>query len=119
MQLSIKKVNTNNKFFCLRVQSYIKSYYDNRTVECIRREVKSLQCNGLTVAEACKRWVEGGCLACYYSDVAKDLGELFGYSSDEVWTYFNNNEIRLWNYYVKLMVRELLHIVNKERCYIE
>ena len=41
MQLSIKKVNTNTKLFCLRVQSYIKSYYDERTVECIRREVKN------------------------------------------------------------------------------
>lgn len=119
MQIATKKVNTNNRLFCLRVQSYIKSYHDERTLDSIRREVKSLMHPNLTVGEACIKWVEGGTLACYYSDVAKDLATLFRCTVEDIWSSFNDNETHLWDYYVKLMARELLHIVTKERCYID
>ena len=114
----MKKLS-NNKVFNTKVQEYIKAYKQDYTLEGLRHEIKSLETQTCGLFMACQRWVQGGMLACYYSDVAQDLADLFKCSVDRIWEIFDDNECDLWDYYVNLMSRELCHLVEGERVYIQ
>ena len=115
----MKKLS-NNKVFNTKVQEYIRDYRD-KDINLIKKEVHSLE-NGevhLSLVEACEKWVRGGELACYYSQVAQDLADLFECSVERTWEVFDNDDFKMWTYYVNLMSRELCHLVENERVYIQ
>lgn len=114
----MKKLS-NNKVFNTKVQEYIKAYKQDYTLEDLRHEIKSLETQTCGLFMACQRWVQGGMLACYYSQVAQDLADLFECSVERTWEVFDDNECDLWDYYVNLMARELCHLVEGERVYIK
>ena len=114
----MKKLS-NNKVFNTKVQEYIKACKEDYTLEDLRHEIKGLENKTCGLFKACEKWVQGGMPACYYWDVVQDLADLFDYSVDRVWEIFDNDEFKLWNYYVRLMARELCHLVKNERVYIK
>lgn len=114
----MKKLS-NNKVFNTKVQKYIKAYKQNYTLEGLRHEIKGLENQKCGLFKACQKWVQGGCLACYYSQVAQDLADLFECSVARTWEVFDDDSDKMWTYYVNLMSRELCHLVKGERVYIE
>ena len=115
----MKKLS-NNKVFNTKIQEYIRDYRD-KDINLIKKEVHSLE-NGevhLSLVEACEKWVRGGELACYYSQVAQDLADLFECSVERTWEVFDDDGDKMWEYYVRLMSREVYHLVKGERVYIQ
>ena len=114
----MKKLS-NNKAFNTKVQEYIKAYKQDYTLKDLRHEIKSLETQTCGLFMACQKWVQGGCLACYYSDVAQDLADLFDCSVEKTWEVFDDDSDKMWTYYVNLMSRELCHLVEGKRVYIQ
>ena len=83
----MKKLS-NNKAFNTKVQEYIKAYKQNYTLEDLRYEIKSLETQTCGLFMACQKWVQGGCLACYTSQVAQDLADLFSCPVERTWEVF-------------------------------
>ena len=114
----MKKLS-NNKVFNTKVQEYIKAYKQDYTLDGLRHEIKGLENQKCGLFKACQKWVKEGCLACYYSQVAQDLADLFGCSVEKTWEVFDDDSDKMWTYYVNLMSRELCHLVEGERVYIK
>ena len=114
----MKKLS-NNKVFNTKVQEYIKAYKQDYTLENLRHEIKGLESKKCGLFMACQKWVQGGCLACYTSQVAQDLADLFECSVERTWEVFDDDGDKMWEYYVKLMSREVYHLVKGERVYIQ
>ena len=114
----MKKLS-NNKAFNTKVQEYIKDYKQDYTLENLRHEIKSLETQTCGLFKACQKWVQGGGLACYTSQVAQDLADLFGCSVERTWEVFDDDSDKMWTYYVNLMSRELCHLVENKRVYIQ
>ena len=114
----MKKLS-NNKAFNTKVQEYIRAYKQDYTLENLRREIKSLETQTCGLFKACQKWVQGGCLACYTSQVAQDLADLFECSVEKTMEVFKDDSDKMWTYYVNLMSRELCHLVENKRVYIQ
>lgn len=114
----MKKLS-NNKVFNTKVQEYIRDY-KNKDINLIKKELHAIEeGDHVPFVKACEIWVRGGELACYYSQVAQDLADLFECSVDRTWEVFDDDGDKMWEYYVHLMARELYHLVKGEKVYIQ
>lgn len=108
--------NTNTKTFMVKVQNDLISYFENGKDGLIS-QFKTLDYFNNNYQRAL-HMVQGGCFDCYYNHVAQTMSGWFDCSVDEVWSYYKEDESKLWDSYCKIVAKNVVCIATNNRCYI-
>lgn len=111
-----KRQNTNTKAFKTKVQSDLIGFFDAGKDGLIG-DFNALKYIKNDYQRAL-HMVEGGCFDCYYNHVADTMAKWFDCSTDEIWSYYKDDEDKLWKSYCRIVVKNILCIVTNKRCYI-
>lgn len=108
--------NTNTKQFMAKVQNDLITYFETGK-EGLINQFKALDYFNNDYQRAL-HMVQGGCFNCYYNHVAQSMADWFNCSVDEIWTYYKNDEGKLWDSYCHIVAKNILCIVTNKRCYL-